>query len=140
MEVVIAKTDKQKEDAFYIRRKVFIEEQNVPPDEEIDEYENESTHFVLYDGTSPVGAGRFRDLNGYGKIERICVLPEYRGKGAGKQIMEFIHEYAQSQHYKKLKLNAQEHAIPFYENIGYSVVSETFLDAGIPHKTMEKSL
>lgn len=140
MEVVIAKTDKQKEDAFYIRRKVFIEEQNVPPDEEIDEFENESTHFVLYDGSTPVGAGRFRDLNGYGKIERICVLPEYRGKGAGKQIMEFIHEYAKSQHFKKLKLYAQEHAIPFYENLGYSVVSDTFLDAGIPHKTMEKSL
>lgn len=140
MEVIIAKNKEQREDAYSVRKIVFIDEQNVPPEEEIDEFEEQSTHFVLYDEGKPVGAGRFRELNGYGKVERICVLSSYRGKGAGKLIMEKIHEFALASYIKKLKLNAQEHAIPFYEKLGYTVVSDTFLDAGIPHKTMEKTL
>lgn len=140
MEVIIAKNKKQREDAYSVRKIVFIDEQNVPPEEEIDEFEEQSTHFVLYDEGKPVGAGRFRELNGYGKVERICVLSSYRGKGAGKLIMEKIHEFASTSNIKRLKLNAQEHAIPFYENLGYTVVSDTFLDAGIPHKTMEINL
>lgn len=140
MEVIIAKNKKQREDAYSVRKIVFIDEQNVPPEEEIDEFEEQSTHFVLYDEGKPVGAGRFREMNGYGKVERICVLSSYRGKGAGKLIMEKIHELASTSNIKRLKLNAQEHAIPFYENLGYTVVSDTFLDAGIPHKTMEINL
>jgi len=140
VEVIIAKNKKQREDAYSVRKIVFIDEQNVPPEEEIDEFEEQSTHFVLYDEGKPVGAGRFREMNGYGKVERICVLSSYRGKGAGKLIMEKIHELASTSNIKRLKLNAQEHAIPFYENLGYTVVSDTFLDAGIPHKTMEINL
>lgn len=138
MKVIKVSTEQQLNDAFDIRKRVFVEEQHVDAEEEIDEFENESVHFVLYDENKAVGAGRFRIINGKGKVERICILPTYRGKGAGKLVMDAIQDYAASQNIHLLKLNAQTHAIHFYEKLGYEVVSEEFMDAGIPHKTMEK--
>ncbi|WP_338453335.1 GNAT family N-acetyltransferase [Niallia oryzisoli] len=140
MDVQTISSEQQLNDAFKIRKKVFVEEQNVPPEEEIDDLESEATHFVLYIKEEPAGAGRFRTVNGYGKVERICVLSDYRGTGAGKAIMEKIESYAKNEGFKRLKLNAQTHAIPFYSKLGYEVVSEEFLDAGIPHKTMIKEI
>jgi predicted GNAT family N-acyltransferase len=134
----IVENQQELEDAFSIRRTVFIDEQNVPAEEELDQHEDEATHFVLYHEGSPIGAGRFRFVNGYGKVERICVLKEARKTGAGKKIMMGIEDYALDQDIHKLKLNSQTHAIPFYAGLGYEVVSEEFLDAGIPHKTMIK--
>lgn len=130
--------DQELEEAYRIRKVVFVDEQNVPIEEEIDDLESESTHFLLLNNEDPIGAGRFRTVDGYGKVERICVLKDKRKGGAGKAIMMGIEEFAKSKGIKKLKLNAQTQAIPFYSRLGYEVVSEEFLDAGIPHKTMEK--
>jgi predicted GNAT family N-acyltransferase len=140
MEVKIALTEQEKKDAFSVRREVFIVEQGVPEEEEIDQFEEEATHIVLYDGDQPVGAGRFRLVDGYGKVERICVLPSYRNKGAGKLIMEAIEHIAKERSIDKLKLNAQTHAEPFYKKLGYETVSDVFMEAGIPHVTMTKYL
>ncbi|CAN7459437.1 GNAT family N-acetyltransferase [Rossellomorea sp. LjRoot5] len=140
MNVEVAKSEQQIQEVFYIRKTVFVEEQQVPLEEEIDEYENDSTHFVLYDEDKAVGAGRFRILDGVGKVERICVLKSIRGKGAGRELMLAIEEYAKRQPLSQLKLNAQTYAIPFYEGLGYQVTSDEFLDAGIPHKTMKKTI
>ncbi|KQL54958.1 acetyltransferase [Heyndrickxia shackletonii] len=140
MNIVKVTTEDELKDAFTIRKIVFIEEQQVPEEEEIDQYEDAADHFVLYDDNKPIGAGRFRVVDGKGKVERICILSSYRGKGAGKIIMEAIEQHASEQGLTRLKLNAQTHAIPFYEKLKYEVVSDEFLDAGIPHKTMEKSL
>ena len=126
-------------DALLVRRAVFIDEQGVSEEEEIDAFERESVHFVLYDDDKPIAAGRFRTIDGVGKIERICVLPSYRGRGIGKQMMEVIEQYAK-QHVTKVKLNAQTHAEPFYKQLGYETVSDVFLDAGIPHVTMVKTI
>jgi predicted GNAT family N-acyltransferase len=140
LKVQVAKTEEEIQEVFNIRKTVFVEEQQVPLEEEIDEYENDSTHFVLYDQNSAVGAGRFRILDGVGKVERICVLPSIRGKGAGRELMLAIEDYAKQQPLLQLKLNAQTYAIPFYEGLGYEVISDEFLDAGIPHKTMKKTI
>jgi predicted GNAT family N-acyltransferase len=139
LKVEIAKSESQLEEVFQIRKTVFVNEQHVPLADEIDEFENQSTHFVLYDGNLPAGAGRFRIVEGVGKVERICVLKNLRGKGAGREIMLAIEKYAKDQSIPKLKLNAQTYAIPFYEGLGYEIVSEEFMDAGIPHKTMVKT-
>ncbi|WP_282034838.1 GNAT family N-acetyltransferase [Metabacillus indicus] len=141
MNVRIVKSDEELQDAYDVRTKVFVEEQQVPEEEEIDQFEREASHVVLYDGDQPVGAGRFRILNGVGKMERICVLPEYRSKGAGKMIMEKLEEIAAAKDMQTLKLNAQTHAEAFYERLGYcTITKETFLDAGIPHVTMVKEI
>lgn len=90
------------EDALRVRRLVFIEEQHVPEEEEIDQFEDDAFHLVLYDGDIPVGAGRLRFIDeGVGKIERICVLPSYRGRGAGRMVMEAIEQLAKSKGAKK---------------------------------------
>jgi predicted GNAT family N-acyltransferase len=141
VEVVIVKTDKELKDAFYVRQTVFVQEQNVPIEEEIDAYEEDSVHFVLYDNDKkPIGAGRYRTFDEYGKVERICILSTNRKGGAGKAVMNKIEEYALNNGASALKLNAQTQAIPFYSKLGYEVISDEFLDAGIPHKTMIKHL
>ncbi|MEH7484000.1 GNAT family N-acetyltransferase [Neobacillus drentensis] len=140
MTVKIVENQKELEDAYSVRKIVFVEEQNVPLEEEIDDYEGEAEHFVMYDEGSPIAAGRFRFVDGYGKVERICVLNKARKTGAGKTIMNAIENYALQKDIHKLKLNAQTHAIPFYAGLGYKIVSEEFMDAGIPHKTMVKEI
>ncbi|MCC3355679.1 GNAT family N-acetyltransferase [Bacillus sp. REN16] len=140
MEVRIINNNKELDDAFTIRKVVFVDEQNVPLEEEIDQFEEEATHVVLYDDNEPVGAGRFRVLDEYGKVERICVLASHRKKGAGNLIMHKMEDIAKEQGISKLKLNAQTHAENFYKKIGYETVSGLFMDAGIPHVTMIKKL
>ena len=140
MKVMKVESDEQLRDAFKVRTKVFVHEQGVPNELEIDEHENDSTHFVMYHEDEPIGAGRFRVLEGKGKVERICVLSAHRGTGAGNQIMNTIENFAKPLAIKSLILNAQISALPFYEKLGYTVISDEFLDAGIPHKTMEKML
>jgi predicted GNAT family N-acyltransferase len=140
MEVKVVSNEKELTDAFDVRKKVFVEEQKVPVEEEIDQYEDSAAHFILYQSGEPAGAGRFRIVDGLGKVERICVLAKQRGTGAGKAIMNKIEQHAKSQGVEALKLNAQTHAIPFYTSLGYEVISDEFLDAGIPHKTMKKNI
>jgi len=132
-------TEEEKEDAFFVRRKVFVEEQGVPLSLELDELDETSSHFVVYKGNVPIGAGRIRESNaGIGKVERVCILPEFRGLHLGKLIMQALENHAAVQNYEKVVLNAQTYAIPFYEKIGYEITSPEFMDADIPHRTMEK--
>ncbi|MGE7781367.1 GNAT family N-acetyltransferase [Peribacillus sp. NPDC097264] len=141
MFVKIVENEQERGYAYTIRKKVFVEEQHVPLEEEIDQYEEDSTHFVLYnDEDQPIGAGRFRIIDGIGKVQRICVLSDSRKTGAGAMIMNAIEEFAVSHDVTQLKLDAQLHAIPFYSKLGYEIISEEFMDAGIPHKTMKKKI
>ncbi|MGD7010188.1 GNAT family N-acetyltransferase [Metabacillus sp. 84] len=137
MHAKVVQTEKEMQDAFSIRMKVFVEEQKVPAEEEVDEHEEAAVHVVLYDESQPVGTGRIRELDGYGKLERICILPSHRGRGAGKIIMKELETVA-APNIEKFKLNAQTQAVPFYERLGYEIRSGTFMDAGIPHVTMIK--
>lgn len=140
MKIVIAENPAEQQDAFRVRHTVFVGEQNVPEELEMDEYDQSSLHFVVYMDEVPIGAGRLRNVDGIGKIERICVLSNYRKYGVGKVLMEKIESAAKEHGFTTLKLNSQVHAEPFYSKLGYKVVSETFMDAGIPHVTMTKTL
>lgn len=139
MNVVKVEKENQLKDAFSVRVKVFVDEQKVPPEEEIDQFEDVATHFVVYDHGKPIGAGRLRELDGYGKLERICIAADYREKGIGKLIMDTIEAEGKNQGYHGFKLNSQTQAIGFYRKLGYEVCSDEFLDAGIPHVTMKKT-
>ena len=118
-----------------------MEEQGVPLDLELDDYDKTAAHFIVYSSESPIGAGRIRETNnGIGKVERVCVLGEYRGKHLGNLVMHALEEHAKTAGMKKVILNAQVHAIPFYEKLGYVTTSPEFMDADIPHRTMEKTI
>ncbi len=138
-EVKVVKTKEELELAFAIRKKVFVMEQGVPLHLELDEYDAISTHFIVLDQDKTIAAARLREIDSkVGKVERVCVLKEYRGKKLGVLIMQKVEEYAIKQGWKKLKLNAQSYAVPFYEKLGFKVTSPEFLDANIPHRAMEK--
>jgi predicted GNAT family N-acyltransferase len=140
LNVQVVSNKNEFEDALKVRREVFIVEQQVPEEEEIDQYEDECTHVVMYDDGKPVAAGRLRNYEGVGKMERICVLASHRKHGLGKKVMDQLEGLAKEKGFKKVKLNAQTHAEGFYEKIGYQTISDIFMDAGIPHVTMIKEI
>lgn len=141
LNVQIATTERQKQDAFAIRQQVFVVEQQISPEEEFDEYDPAAMHVVLYDNVVPVAAGRTRTVDREtGKIERICVLASHRQKGAGRLIVEALEQAAMKQGLHKAKLHAQTQAEGFYQKLGYHTVSDVFIEADIPHVVMIKEL
>jgi predicted GNAT family N-acyltransferase len=133
---------KELNDAYTVRKKVFVEEQQVPPELEVDEYENQSEHFVAYNEQHiPVGAGRLRPLsNMEAKVERICVAQSERRNKLGARIMQVLENVAQEKGIQTLLLHSQDHAERFYRSLGYQTISEPFDEAGIIHVKMKKEL
>ena len=121
-----------------VRTVVFIDEQNVTQDEEWDGLDDQCTHVLaeLADGT-PVGTAR---LLPDGKIGRMAVLKEYRGRNIGARLLRKLIELAGERGHTEVKLAAQTHAIPFYERHGFTAYGVEFPDAGIPHRWMKAAL
>lgn len=140
MTVKVVTTEEERALAYKVRRKVFVEEQNVPEELEIDSFEDKAIHFICYDDERVVGAGRLRFVDHYGKLERICVLRPYRNKSYGQKIIAKMEEEIIKRNVHVARLNAQTYAKNFYEKLGYKVISDEFIEAGIPHVTMEKML
>ncbi|MDN4073648.1 GNAT family N-acetyltransferase [Fictibacillus terranigra] len=142
MEVKVSSTnDPSYKDALFVRKQVFVKEQNVSEQEEIDAHEDRSAHFVLYDHGKPIGAGRLRPIESGGKIERVCILASHRKQGLGELLMNKMEEEAKQSKYPSVTLYAQVHAEDFYKKLGYTTTStEPFLDAGIWHVAMQKAL
>lgn len=129
------------EDAVNIRYEVFVEEQKVPADVEIDELEDKSHHVVLYEDEQPMGTARiYHRGDGIYKIQRVAVLKNYRGKGIGVQLMKECELQISKLRGTKITLGAQLQALSFYEKLGYTAEGAEFMDAGIPHREMTKML
>ncbi|WP_324603200.1 GNAT family N-acetyltransferase [Salibacterium aidingense] len=135
-----ALNEQQQKDAFHVRFNVFVNEQKVPEDLEMDELDDTSLHFIAYEDSLAIGAGRLRFVEEYGKAERVCVLSSRRKSGAGRAIMQTMEQKAREKGCPAMKLNAQISASAFYKSLGYTVTSKEFMDAGIPHVEMKKSL
>ena len=123
-----------------IRMEVFVFEQDVPADIEWDAFDRTSTHFFARADGKPVATARLRDDNGIAKIERMAVRKDYRGKGVGDAMLLHVMEHARTKNYKEARLSAQDHAIPFYEKLGFKVTGEGYMEAGIPHHAMAREL
>ncbi|MGH1471233.1 MAG: GNAT family N-acetyltransferase [Cellvibrionaceae bacterium] len=128
-----------------IRHKVFVEEQKVPEQDEWDHMDETATHYLCLLSPTiktdndqrhiPVATARLLPT---GQIGRMAVLKEYRTKGIGKMLLQYIIDTHSARPMKSLFLHAQLSAIPFYEKLGFIVTNENeFEDAGIMHKTME---
>ncbi|MFB7139572.1 GNAT family N-acetyltransferase [Gottfriedia sp. NPDC056225] len=137
---IVAATEKEIQDALKVRVEVFVVEQQISKELEFDGLDDECVHFVSYDGEQPIAAGRLRLIESTGKVQRICVLENYRGKKIGNEIMYLILKTAKEKGLSQLVLHAQESAIPFYEKLGYAITSEIFFEAGIPHVEMNLKL
>ena len=131
------------EDAFAVRREVFIEEQNVDEEIEMDGRDADATHFVIVDTATDTAAGtaRLRTTDeGVAKPERVAVRQSDRGEGLGQRLMGLIESEARSQGCQRSVLHAQTQVVDFYRTLGYEVTSDEFEEAGITHVEMEKQL
>ena len=127
-----------REDAQKVRVEVFVIEQNVPVELEWDEGDEVSTHAVAYDEQGqPVATGR---LLPDGHIGRMAVSQSLRGKGIGKQVLVALLEHARQDGHEELVLHAQTHAVPFYEQQGFIVEGEEFIEADMSHRLMRRRL
>ncbi|OHC27812.1 MAG: GNAT family N-acetyltransferase [Pseudomonadales bacterium RIFCSPLOWO2_12_59_9] len=116
-----------------IREAVFIAEQAVPAELEWDADDASAVHFLALEGEYPMGTAR---LLPDGHIGRVAVLKDWRGLKVGDKLLRAVIEEAEKRGLKQQMLSAQVHASSFYERFGFSVVSDEFLDAGIPHVDM----
>ncbi len=129
-------TEKEREKAFALRMEVFVEEQNVPPEIELDEEDEGALHIIAEDDGLILGCARLilscRDAH----IGRLAVKKTYRGKGIGADILGFIIDYCLKVGVSDIWLNAQLRAEKFYEKLGFKREGEIFSEAGIEHVRM----
>ena len=129
------------EAAIGVRFRVFVSEQAVPPEEELDEADATATHAIALSGSDTIGTGRLlRRDDVTAVIGRMAVDSEYRRKGVGGQILLFLEEEARSQGYQRSVLHAQEYVKSFYASHGYVEHGDVFLEVNIPHIEMRKEL
>jgi predicted GNAT family N-acyltransferase len=130
--------DKAREEASRIRFAVFVDEQKVPPEIEMDEHDAQCVHALAYarDGRA-VGTGR---LLPDGHIGRMAVAKDWRGRGIGAAILAALVDAARRRGDVEVALSAQTHALGFYRRHGFSPEGEVYEEAGIPHQAMRRSL
>jgi predicted GNAT family N-acyltransferase len=120
-----------------IRLVVFVREQGVPPELEMDDMDARCLHALGFDGERAIATGR---LLPDGHIGRMAVLSEFRGKGVGGAVLTKLMEAAKSRGDREVVLSAQVHALPFYAAYGFTPFSEVYDEAGIPHRDMRRAL
>lgn len=117
-----------------VRYAVFVDEQRVPEEIELDERDPLCSHFLALERDVAVGTARI-DLE-RGKIGRLAVLADHRRRGIGRALMKACHDLARASALDRVWCHAQVAAVPFYERLGYRVSGETFDEAGIEHVRM----
>jgi predicted GNAT family N-acyltransferase len=140
IEVRAVRTSRERRAAFALRAAVFVEEQGVPPELEMDEHDPDALHLVALDGMRVVGTCRLVDGGDSGKFGRLVVAAGARGRGIGSALLEEAERRALALGRERMTLTAQTTAMGLYERAGYTARGEVFLDAGIEHVTMEKAL
>ncbi|GAB1579607.1 GNAT family N-acetyltransferase [Bordetella petrii] len=136
--IVLGTWERLREDAYAVRHEVFVIEQAVPVDIELDDDDPLAVHAVAYgaDGV-PIATGR---LLPDGHIGRMAVRKHARGSGVGGQVLDALIAQGHGDGHRMLLLHAQTHARGFYEAHGFSAQGDTFVEAGIEHVAMSRAL
>ena len=129
--------DKARAHAAPVRMVVFVEEQRVPAELEMDERDAACVHAIAFDGERAIGTGR---LLPDGHIGRMAVLKAFRGKGVGGEILEALVEAARRRGEREIVLSAQTHALAFYRAHGFEAFGAEYEEAGLPHQDMRRVL
>jgi predicted GNAT family N-acyltransferase len=122
---------------------VFVDEQGVPAEIEIDDMDEDAEHVVVRDPEDPSAAlatARLLTVQGVGIVGRVAVRRDRRRTGLGAVVMLAVEDRARELGLPILELHAQLTAEPFYSRLGYQAYGETYLEAGIPHVSMRKTL
>ena len=138
--VKLVETEEEMEGALSVRFRVFVAEQQVPMDEELDEFDSSATHAIVLSQGEVVATGRivYGNEDSAARIGRMAVDMEWRRKGLGGRLLTFLEEEAASRGVSTYILNAQEYVKQFYANHGYVERGENFLEADIVHILMRK--
>jgi len=120
-------------EAAPIRFVVFVDEQKVPAEIELDEHDATCVHVIAREGGRAVGTGR---LLPDAHIGRMAVLREARGRGVGAAMLKVLMEVARARGDTEVALSAQTHAVDFYRKYGFAEEGPAYMDAGIPHQSM----
>ena len=120
-----------------IRFTVFVEEQGVPREIELDEHDAASIHVVAFEDGKPVATGR---LLPDGHIGRMAVLQAWRRRGVGALMLKALVQRAKARGDTEIVLAAQVRAVPFYRAHGFSAEGDVYMEAGIPHQDMRRRL
>jgi len=143
VEIAEAKTPAQREAALDIRFRVFVDEQGISKDLELDDEDSRCLHVIAIAGGKTVGTARMyraADSEKSVKIGRMAVLREYREAGVGRAILEFLISHARAEGYRRAILHAQVQALEFYAKCGFIAEGSVFDEAGIPHQKMVRDL
>ena len=125
------------EAAYAVRQEVFIREQGVPEDMELDEYDPGAVHVLAYLNAQCIATARLVRLDAKSaQIGRMAVLVELRGQGIGTAMLKKLLELAMSEGISSLILHSQVSAVSFYEKLGFKTDGPTYQEAGIPHRNM----
>ena len=139
--VKLVETEAEMEAAIGVRFRVFVSEQSVPPEEELDEADATATHVIALYRDQVVGTGRLLHLEGGdAQIGRMAVDQTWRRRGIGGQILLYLEEEARARGLRLSILHAQEYVKSFYAAHGYREHGVTFLEVDIPHIEMRKEL
>jgi predicted GNAT family N-acyltransferase len=127
--------------ALRVRVAVFVDEQQGPLDDEPDAWDASARHFVVLDDGQIVGTARlYQPRFGVGKIGRVALLPEVRGRGWGARLLAAVLDQARALGFAEVILDAQTGATAFYERFGFAPEGEEWIEAGIPHRRMRLPL
>jgi predicted GNAT family N-acyltransferase len=124
------------EKAFAIRMRVFVKEQGVPEEIEMDRDDNRAFHLLAFEGKQAVGTARVVMRHRSAKIGRMAVLKRYRRRGIGTKLLKRAIATATKQGAQRIYLHAQVPVIDFYEALTFHCVGSVFKEAGIPHRKM----
>lgn len=136
MKIINGNTDIYFNDAYAVRKEVFMDEQGFST--ELDETDKIATHVILYDNDKPIATGRIYQENDEYHIGRICVLKAYRKNHLASIVMQTLEEIGFKQT-DTIYLSAQIQAKGFYEKLGYLAYGDEYMDEHCPHIMMKKS-
>jgi predicted GNAT family N-acyltransferase len=140
IEVREARDEGEREALLALRHDVFVQEQGVPLELEIDEDDEVAVHIVAFDADTLVGTCRVLQSGSQAKFGRLVVARDARGRGIGAALLAEAERRARAMGCDRMVLAAQTSAMGLYERAGYAARGDVFLDAGIEHMTMEKPL
>ena len=121
-----------------IRKTVFIDEQKVPLNEELDDKDYTAEHFLISNNNNEyVGTARYYIEDNKAIIGRVAILKEHRKKGYASYLIKEMMKDIKSQNISIIHIGAQKQALSFYETLGFKVCGELYLDANIEHYPME---
>jgi predicted GNAT family N-acyltransferase len=129
------------QEAFEVRRQVFVREQGISEDLVFDGHDREALHVVVKDGERVIGSARVQFLaDNHAKLERMAILKRYRRKGIGREMLLFLDAVWKDKQVQQVIIHAQFEVVPFYKLCGFDELGLPFREAGVKHIKMRKRL